>query len=229
MLLNGQYHIGIFMLHIYSIIQTQIRIACMYIYNNIIVFQNIVSLLRRGIYEIKRSIYDCRIQPPFPYWSTFCIGNEVIVPISEMRDENAIELFTMLLESFVNTTAMLVGEEYLLTMRLNDNTMISRRFDSNLDDYSIVIEKSRKHFLSVEYTHPKMSNKIVIDLDPALYLVGNEVFSSGFVQRCLEYQTETYIFDDDYILEIMDSKIKFFTLKNNEYIVIGLTDYIKRV
>lgn len=226
---NTILHIGLFLLHIYSIIQTQIRIACIYTYNNSILVQNIVALLHRLAYEMKRSIYNCRIQPPFPYWSVFCIGNELIVPISKMRDDNVIELFNMLLESFVNTTAIMVGKEYLLTMRVNDDTMISRRYELNRTDYSIVTEKSRKHFLSVEYTHPKMSNKIVIDLDPAFYLVGNEVFTSGFVQRCLEYQTETYIFDDDYILDIMDSKIKMITLKKDEYIVIGKTEYVKRV
>lgn len=224
-------HIGLFLLHIYSIIQTKIRIACSYTYNNSILVQNIVALLQRSAYEIKRSIYTCRIQPPFPYWSVFCIGNELIVPISKMRDDNVTELFNMLLASFVNTTAIMVNlnGRYLLTMRVNDDTMISRRYELNRTDYSVVTEKSRKHFLSVEYTHPKMSNKIVIDLDPAFYLVGNEVFTSGFVQRCLEYQTETYIFDDDYILDIMDSKIKMITLKQDEYIVIGKTEYVKRV
>jgi hypothetical protein len=220
--------IGLFLLHIYSSIKIHISMAWAYIYNNSVFVQHIVAGLHTLMYELKRYFYSCRIEPPYPYWSVFCDGNELIVPISTLMQDNIIAMFNMLLNSFQNTTINLNGE-YLLMMRVNDGAIISRIYDETKDDYEIVLEKSRKHFLSVEYTHPDMPNRIVLDLDPSLYLVGNEVFTAGFVQRCLEYQTEYYIFDDNYVLDIMDSKIKMLTLKKGEHIIIGKTEYEKRV
>ena len=220
--------IGLFLLHIYSSIKIHTSMAWAHIYNNSILVQHIVAGLHTFMYELKRYFYSCRIDPPYPYWSVFCDGNELIVPISTLMQDNINILFDMLLNSFQNTTVTL-NSEYLLMMRVNDQAIISRIYDENRDDYDIVIEKSRKHFLSVEYTHPDMQSRIVLDLDPSLYLVGNEVFTAGFVQRCLEYQSENYVFDDNYVLDIMDSKIKMLTLKKGEYIIIGKTEYEKRV
>ena len=220
--------IGLFMLHIYSSIKTHISMSWGHVYNNSILVQHIVVGLHTFVYELKRYFYNCRIEPPYPYWSVFCDGNEMIVPISTLMNDNINVLFDMLLSSFQNTTVTVNGE-YLLMMRVNDRAVVSRIYDESRDDYEIVLEKSRKHFLSVEYTHPVMSNRIILDLDPSLYLVGNEVFTTGFIQRCLEYQTEDYVFDDNYVLDIMDSKIKMLTLKKGEYIIIGKTEYEKRV
>lgn len=220
--------VGLFLLHMYSSIKTNVCMLWSYIYNNSVLVQQIVGFLHTTIYEVKRYFYSCRIEPPYPYWSVYCNGNEVVVPISTFMQDSIIILFNMLLNSFQNTTITL-NDEYLLMMRVNDGAIISRIYDEDRDDYEIVLEKSRKHFLSVEYTHPDMPNRIILDLDKSLYLVGNEVFTKGFIQRCLEYQTEDYVFDDNYVLDIMDSKIKMLTLKKGEYIIIGKTEYEKRV
>ena len=74
-----------------------------------------------------------------------------------------------------------------------------------------------------------MPERIVIEMDPAVYLVGNEILSSRFVLRCLQYQSENYVFDDRYVLDIMDSKIKMLTLNAGEYILIGNTEYEKMI
>jgi hypothetical protein len=73
-----------------------------------------------------------------------------------------------------------------------------------------------------------MEERIPIELDPAIYLIGNEILSSRFVLRCLEYQSEKYVFDDRYVVKIMDSKIRMLTLVAGEYIVIGNTEYAKK-
>jgi hypothetical protein len=115
-----------------------------------------------------------------------------------------------------------IGSEHLLLMRDVDK-IVSRIFRPDKSDYGVEFVKSRKHFLSVEYTHPDMTERIVIDLDPAVYFL-----SSRFVLRCLQYQSEEYVFDDRYVLDIMDSKIRMFTLTAGEYILIGNTEYEKK-
>ena len=119
------------------------------------------------------------------------------------------------------------GVERLLLMRIGEK-MVSRIFRVNTEDYNADFVKSRKHFLSIEYTHPDMEERLVIDLDPAVYLVGNEILSSRFVLRCLQYQSDEYMFDDRYVLDIMDSKIRMLTLTAGEYILIGNTEYEKK-
>ena len=74
-----------------------------------------------------------------------------------------------------------------------------------------------------------MPERLVVEMDPAVYLVGNEILSSRFILRYLQYQSENYVFDDRYVLDIMDSKIRMLTLTAGEYILIGNTEYEKRV
>jgi hypothetical protein len=70
-----------------------------------------------------------------------------------------------------------------------------------------------------------MENKINIEIDPLFYLDQNELFSSIFVLRCLEYQPLPYVFDSDYKLHIMDNEIKMFDLGSNEYIKLNKSGY----
>jgi hypothetical protein len=113
---------------------------------------------------------------------------------------------------------------FLFIMKVGNMT-ISRLYYHDRQEYAVSDEKSRKHLLSIEYSHPKMDNKIVIELDPSFYVVGNEVLSTLFTERYLEYQDQPFIFDSDYSIEIMDSRIKTFTLTSDQYIVFGKTDY----
>ena len=57
-----------------------------------------------------------------------------------------------------------------------------------------------------------MNNKILIPVDKEYYFVNNEILSSVFVLKFLEHQSEVYIFDEKYKLEIMDNHMKIFTL-----------------
>ena len=70
-----------------------------------------------------------------------------------------------------------------------------------------------------------MESTIVIELDPSLYLVGNEILSAGFIERYLEYQDLAFVFDTEYVLDIMDSKIKMLTLTSDQYVVLDKTEY----
>ena len=89
-------------------------------------------------------------------------------------------------------------------------------FDSNPPNYSNV------KLVYVEYQHPKM-NGVTIEfvLPKSLLIVDNELFSAGFICRWLHYFAETdYVFDDNYILSIMDDNINQYTLLYGDYIVL---------
>jgi hypothetical protein len=182
------------------------------------------NIINNIMYDIRSFIVDHRVEPPYPYCSVSCHDGrfkEFIVHI--MGSANICKHFEDLLENVIDND--LPRElTYLFVMKIG-NVAISRLYCHDRKEYAFSDEKSRKHLLSIEYSHPLMDNKIVIELDPAFYIVGNEVLSAGFVERYLEYQDQPFVFNSDYIIEIMDSKINTFLLPSYQYIVFGKTDY----
>ena len=208
--------IGLYLMHIYTVIQMKLYELWMDCFDNSIV----VHWIRNLVYEVRSRVCSYKIEPNYPYICVCSGYNELYIPIN--RDHLA-DTFNAIVKDISYTE----GVERVLLMRSGDK-IISRIFRENNDDYGVEFVKSRKHFLSIEYTHPDMKESVVIELDPAIYLVGNEILSSRFVLRCLQYQSDEYIFDNGYVLNIMDSKIRMETLKAGEYILIGNTEYEKK-
>jgi hypothetical protein len=86
--------------------------------------------------------------------------------------------------------------------------------------------KSKAKMLVVEYTHPDMENSIFFDLDDFIYVEKNTLFSPLFVRRYLEHQGEEYVFDDKYVLRLMDNDVSSFELKSNQYLLMNENNYI---
>jgi hypothetical protein len=86
-------------------------------------------------------------------------------------------------------------------------------------------QESKESFLSVEYFHPKMIKSVVLNIPRNYYMNNNVLFNPAFVLRCLEYQTQPYLFDMNYTLSIMDSNIDTITLGSTQYILIKENGY----
>lgn len=211
--------IGLYLMHVYTIIQINLYRFWMYCLENSL----IVYWIRCLIHEVKTIISKCKIEPTYSYMCIWTIQKELYIPIDSVFLPHLPGTFNIL----ANGVSRVDGSECILLMRDVDK-IVSRIFTRHKKDYGVEFVKSRKHFLSIEYTHPDMAERIHIELDPAIYLVGNEILSSSFVLRCLQYQSAKYVFDDRYILSIMDSKIKMETLTAREYILIGKTEYEKK-
>ena len=84
---------------------------------------------------------------------------------------------------------------------------------------------SKVSFLSVEYIHPEMDQRIPLEIDSGYMITNNVLFSPLFVRRCLEYQTVPFIFDYDYTLRIMDSDVNTIEVKSNQHIHLNEKDY----
>ena len=215
--------IGIYLMHAYTVIQMNLYVMWMYFLENSL----IVHWIRSLIYQARSQLCSYKIEPNYPYMCICCGDDELYLPIGlEFQNELA-ESFNVIANS-VKCASHDEGREYLLMLR-NGDSLLSRIFRPDRNDYDVGFTKSRKHFLSIEYTHPDMPERLVVEMDPAVYLVGNEILSSRFILRYLQYQSKDYVFDDRYVLDIMDSKIKMLTLKAGEYILIGNTEYEKRV
>ena len=86
-------------------------------------------------------------------------------------------------------------------------------------------KRSRVRFLSIEYCHPKMEKSIPLDVNSCYMRDGNELFSVGFVQRLLQYQSLPYIFDESYTLKLMDDCMSTIELNASQYIHLSIRKF----
>ena len=140
-----------------------------------------------------------------------------------------IEAFYDLYEEAYNTEYRKTNRS-ILQMKCEDNrytvrVLNSGELDMQRNKISTDALISNVRFITVKYMHPKMYSPIYIDLPRNYYIEGNELLSATFVLRCLEYQSEYYVFDLDYIINVIDNDIKSFQLTANEYVYIGLDSY----
>jgi hypothetical protein len=117
--------------------------------------------------------------------------------------------------------------EGLVKMKFGDS-YVYRIFDNNsghFDDLKLPLVPSKTRLLSIEYTHPIMNKGIPIILDKSLYYVDNQILSPAFIKLYLEYQTELYHFDMDYVLKIIDNDVNSFELKFDKSILLTEEGY----
>lgn len=79
--------------------------------------------------------------------------------------------------------------------------------------------------ICVEYFHPKMDKKIYLNIDKGYFIENNEILSPLFIERCLMYQKEPYIFDLDYKIHFLDYMIKQNTIDRTSYLLIMKNGY----
>lgn len=107
-----------------------------------------------------------------------------------------------------------------------DNVYLSRVSFKNVSFCEMTTEKTPKCFLVVEYTHPEMTKPVVLEINQNYFVENNEILSNIFVLRCLKYQYEPYIFDEKYVLKIIDNDIEDFILKPTQYVKILKDKYV---
>ena len=116
-------------------------------------------------------------------------------------------------------------EEILFEMR--ENTV--RTQDEHRREDGVrrrrTVKKADRSILTVAYHHPKMKIPIQLHIDSGYFVVDNEILSPMFVQRCLMYQNEPYVFDYEYSLSLMDTNIQYHAITSNQYVVIKPSDF----
>lgn len=77
-----------------------------------------------------------------------------------------------------------------------------------------------KPFLAIQYSNPKQSDKLSINLEKKYYTIHNDVLDSVFIKTYLSktYNKNNYVFDNNYEIIIIDNNAIFHTLKYNQYI-----------
>ena len=93
---------------------------------------------------------------------------------------------------------------------------------SNISRLSASVLSSIR-FIAIEYFHPKMNYQVSISLPRGMYISGNEILSSVFVLRWLtnNLAKNSYVFDMDYVIRIMDSNIKYVEITSRQYCILS--------
>lgn len=208
---------------------TVLEMLCKKIWNiintNTDIFRYLHSLFVHVVFRIQRSVFTY-VESPYPYWSLCQVNEsykEIVLPLPST---DVICEFTNLLHVLHKNT-FLADTEYLMYMA-NDTTILSRRFDVHRTDYALSTDKLRNPFLSVEYSNPDSKNRIVLEIDPRLLVVGNEILSETFVRRYFAYHSMRD-FDERYTLHIMDRNIRMITLNAGDYICLGGTGEYRKM
>jgi hypothetical protein len=100
---------------------------------------------------------------------------------------------------------------------------VTNKFEK--DDANYIVEKSDVKFLSVEYINPDMKEPIIFKLNKDVFQIGNELLSNAFVLRYLQYQTQFYVYANDYTITVIDDKVNQFTLNSKQYVLLDKHEY----
>jgi hypothetical protein len=116
--------------------------------------------------------------------------------------------------------------EFMVTLKYN-SSYVYRVINKDYKDEDIVLPAvaSNVKLISIEYTNPSQQQSIFIDLDKSIYMVGNEILSPIFIKRYLSYQSLSFHFDYDYVVNIIDGDLNTITLKSNQHILLHADKY----
>jgi len=117
--------------------------------------------------------------------------------------------------------------ESLITMKFEDKYIhytFYKENDEN-DPLTLPLIPCKTKFLTVEYTHPRMTYGIFLELDKNVYYANNEILSPLFILRCLKYQSKAFVFDLNYKIKILDENIDSFELTSNQHIFLHKASY----
>ncbi len=115
----------------------------------------------------------------------------------------------------------------LVLMALSDTTIISRVISHSSQDTGepakIDIHSNIKIFVP-DYTHVDIDDSIELDIPAHQYnIVGNQILSAAFIGRLLKDKTN--VFDDKYIVNMLDRYMNMNKLTCGDYIQISETSY----
>lgn len=117
--------------------------------------------------------------------------------------------------------------ESLITMKYDDkyiHYVFYKENDEN-DPVTFPLIPCKTKFLTVEYTHPRMTYGIFLELDKNVFYANNEILSPLYILRCLKYQSKAFVFDMNYKVKILDENIHSFELTSNQHIFLHKASY----
>jgi len=186
------------------------------------------------VYEIVIEIYkfmNCVKSEPFaPLWiSVFTLtpnlnNNEEYTVVENSVNEILLKKFKSVIDENASENEN-INVDILYTFKTPAYILckVTNKFEK--DDANYIVEKSDVKFLSVEYINPDMKEPIIFKLNKDVFQIGNELLSNAFVLRYLQYQTQFYVYANDYTITVIDDKVNQFTLNSKQYVLLDKHEY----
>jgi hypothetical protein len=191
------------------------------------------------IYDnIHSIIYDYKLEPKTDkdYWININILNNKI-NIDEAKTEYVLnEKYYILENDNEKNTSLMYEHNTNIIKNIKKNDLISmlliiKNKEKNHmivnfgNDIDYMAEKSKVKFISIVYEDPLLNKKTDIVLNNNILYENNEILSSVFIKRYIDYNNVNIKYTPDYIIHIMDDNINMITLTKNNYIKLGKTNY----
>jgi hypothetical protein len=191
-----------------------------YLYDNYDCFQETTDTISYLSTYTCNTIYQKRTEPFEVYWWSICRINKYKFEKNGSLEE--IILFERPSISRENVFIIYHFIDFYVCFynRPPNNSSINQSIELFERWNTITPKKSNIRFLSIQYTHPELEEPIELNLENQWYFVGNELLGKIHILRILEYQfsKSQYIFDERYILKIIDSDIHIFEITAEQYI-----------
>ena len=217
-----------------------------YLYNNFDVVKNTVDTTSYKLDKVKAIYNEHRIEPFDNNWvcisillnnnQTLFTGNKTIY-LENYQHINPHTTQDVSKKDYYNDCISYFGKmatsiakcddnvvETMVTMKL-DEGVINKSFNKNTENTTYSNTRVKSQFLTIEYTHPKMKDRIVIELDKDLYFTDNIILSPLFIKRYLEYQDKEVIFDENYTVNLMDNNVNMITLSYSQSVLLSENSY----
>ena len=191
--------------------------------------------------NIRNMLSNTKFEPSEDQWISICtmvyikkgetVKAEMIESYLTIKNpDKMIDEYIDAYDSIFSTTNVSGNlQETIIIMKDNNKYIVRIGGLNRMDEVSksalanILSSENIAHlskFLSVKYTHPKMTTPIYLNIPWQMYISENHILSPSFVLRMLQYQKEPYMFDTEYVLNIMDDNIDQFNLTSKHIVVL---------
>lgn len=216
--------IGIKLFFVVSKKYTEIKYGALNVYEKTPTVKIIVDTIYKFSTEIYKKVNGGKSEPFAPLWiSVFTLrpnlnNNEEYTVVENSVNEVLLKTYKTIIEENTNENS---NVDTLYTFKTPAYILcnVTNKFEK--EDAKYIVEKSDVKFLSIEYMNPDMNEPIRFTLNKDLFQIGNEILSNAFVLRYLQYQTEHYVYANDYTITVIDDKVNQFTLNSKQYVLLS--------
>lgn len=220
--------IGIKLFLLVSKKYSQLKYGTLNVYEKNPTVKLIVDTVYKVLAEVYKKVNGVKSEPFSPLWiSVFTLtpnlnNNEEYTVVENSINEVLLKKLKSVMEENASENANI---DILYTFKTPAYILcnITNKFEK--EDAKYIVEKSDVKFLSIEYSNPDMKEPVSFILNKDVFQIGNEILSNAFVLRYLQYQTQYYVYANDYTINIIDNKVNQFTLTSNQYILLDKNEY----
>lgn len=205
-------------------------------YENDELFRETMDIIIYFYSQIHSFIYGYQLEPNEQYWYNISILNNMISTVNKNIEYTLDEKYEIY-ENYNKEEQELTMVEYnnvVKNMNKNDliSVLITIKHDNkycvqvnNCTNMDLEFIPSSVRFLSIEYEDPLLKEKIPLTINENMFYENNEILSSAFIKRYLEYNPTNVSYNHNYKIHIMDNDINMIALTSKDYILLHKDKY----